>query len=394
MLENYKHTTVLLDEAVNGLNIRSNGIYIDGTFGRGGHSRLILSQLGPEGRLLAIDRDPQAIAAAKSIEDPRFTIVHGPFSELSHYVRERELVGKIDGVLLDLGVSSPQLDDAERGFSFMRDGPLDMRMDPSTGLSAAEWLMKAEADDIAWVLKTFGEERFAKRIARAIVERNRVEPMTRTKELADLIADASPFREKHKHPATRSFQAIRIYINSELEEIERALDGALEVLAPQGRLSIISFHSLEDRIVKRFMRHHSRGAQVPAGIPLTEEQLRSMGGRTLKALGKMMPSEAEVADNPRARSSVLRIAEGCPRDRQRTSRFGRGHWRRPAAQRQDPHDFTDCVTGLRDFRGDHRAPHPPADRRARTAGSGARCAGYRVAQPDFRRERPRRSQPG
>ena len=195
MLENYKHTTVLLDEAVNGLNIRSSGIYIDGTFGRGGHSRLILSQLGPEGRLLAIDRDPQAIAAAKSIEDPRFTIVHGPFSELSHYVRERELVGKIDGVLLDLGVSSPQLDDAERGFSFMRDGPLDMRMDPSTGLSAAEWLMKAEADDIARVLKTFGEERFAKRIARAIVERNRVEPMTRTKELADLIADASPFRE-------------------------------------------------------------------------------------------------------------------------------------------------------------------------------------------------------
>ena len=312
MLENYKHTTVLLDEAVNGLNIRSSGIYIDGTFGRGGHSRLILSQLGPEGRLLAIDRDPQAIAAAKSIEDPRFTIVHGPFSELSHYVRERELVGKIDGVLLDLGVSSPQLDDAERGFSFMRDGPLDMRMDPSTGLSAAEWLMKAEADDIAWVLKTFGEERFAKRIARAIVERNRVEPMTRTKELADLIADASPFREKHKHPATRSFQAIRIYINSELEEIERALDGALEVLAPQGRLSIISFHSLEDHIVKRFMRHHSRGAQVPAGIPLTEEQLRSMGGRTLKALGKMMPSEAEVADNPRARSSVLRIAERMP----------------------------------------------------------------------------------
>lgn len=312
MLENDKHTTVLLDEAVNGLNIRSNGTYIDGTFGRGGHSRLILSQLGPEGRLLAIDRDPQAIAAAQSIADPRFTIIHGPFSDLSHYAQERGLVGKIDGVLLDLGVSSPQLDDAERGFSFMRDGPLDMRMDPSSGQSAAQWLMKAEADDIAWVLKTFGEERFAKRIARAIVERNCTEPMTRTKELADLIANASPFREKHKHPATRSFQAIRIYINSELEEIERALDGALEVLAPQGRLSIISFHSLEDRIVKRFMRHHSRGAQVPAGIPLTEAQLREMGGRTLKALGKMMPSDDEVANNPRARSSVLRIAERMP----------------------------------------------------------------------------------
>jgi len=214
MVENYKHTSVLLDEAVNGLNIRQDGIYIDGTFGRGGHSRLILSQLGPQGRLLAIDRDPQAIKAAESIDDARFSIVHGPFSDLADYVRERGLEGKIDGVLLDLGVSSPQLDDAERGFSFMRDGPLDMRMDPTRGYSAAEWLMKAEEEDIIWVLKTFGEERFAKRIARAIVERNRELPMTRTKELADLIANASPFREKHKHPATRSFQAIRIYINS------------------------------------------------------------------------------------------------------------------------------------------------------------------------------------
>lgn len=309
MLENYKHKTVLLDEAVNGLNIRSNGIYIDGTFGRGGHSRLILSQLGPDGQLLAIDRDPQAIQAAQSITDPRFTIVHGPFSELSHYVRERGLEGKIDGILLDLGVSSPQLDDPERGFSFMRDGPLDMRMDPSRGLSAAEWLQKAEAEDIAWVLKTFGEERFAKRIARAIVERNRELPMTRTKELAELIAAATPIRDKHKHPATRSFQAIRIYINSELEEIERALDGALEVLAPGGRLSVISFHSLEDRIVKRFMRQHSRGPQVPAGLPMTEQQLSELGGRSLKVVGKMMPSEPEVAENPRARSSVLRFAE-------------------------------------------------------------------------------------
>lgn len=307
--ENYQHKTVLLDEAVNGLNLRSNGIYIDGTFGRGGHSRLILSQLGPEGRLLAIDRDPQAIAAAAEITDPRFSIIHGPFSDMATYVRELGLEGQINGVLLDLGVSSPQLDDAERGFSFMRDGPLDMRMDPTRGLSAAEWLMKAEEEDIAWVLKTFGEERFAKRIARAIVERNRLEPMTRTHELATLITNASPFREKHKHPATRSFQAIRIYINSELEEIERALNGALEILSPEGRLSIISFHSLEDRIVKQFIRHHSRGPQVPAGIPLTEAQLRSQGGRKLKALGKMKPSSDEVSANPRARSSVLRFAE-------------------------------------------------------------------------------------
>ncbi|GKX50142.1 16S rRNA (cytosine(1402)-N(4))-methyltransferase RsmH [Budvicia aquatica] len=309
MSTNYQHTTVLLDEAVNGLNIQPDGIYIDGTFGRGGHSRLILSHLGPQGQLIAIDRDPQAIAAAAEITDPRFSIVHGPFSDIAEYVRDRGLEGKINGVLLDLGVSSPQLDDAERGFSFMRDGPLDMRMDPTRGLSASEWLLKADAEDIAWVLKTFGEERFAKRIAQAIVERNRQQPLTRTRELAELIANASPFRDKHKHPATRSFQAIRIYINSELEEIERALDGTLEVLATEGRLSVISFHSLEDRIVKRFIRQHSKGPQVPAGLPLTEEQLRQHGGRKLKALGKMMPSEQEVSGNARARSSVLRFAE-------------------------------------------------------------------------------------
>ncbi|MDR0805688.1 MAG: 16S rRNA (cytosine(1402)-N(4))-methyltransferase RsmH [Enterobacteriaceae bacterium] len=309
MLNNYQHTTVLLDEAVNALSIRQDGIYIDGTFGRGGHSRLILSQLGSQGRLIAIDRDPQAIEAAASIHDSRFSIIHGPFSELAQYVSDLGLESKIDGVLLDLGVSSPQLDDAERGFSFMRDGPLDMRMDPTRGLSAAQWLMKAEEEDISWVLKTFGEERFAKRIARAIVERNREQPLTRTHELAELIAAATPIRDKHKHPATRSFQAIRIYINSELEEIERALSGALDVLAEGGRLSVISFHSLEDRIVKRFIRQHSKGPQVPAGLPLTEEQLKQHGGRKLKALGKMMPSEREVAENARARSSVLRIAE-------------------------------------------------------------------------------------
>lgn len=309
MQENFKHTTVLLDEAVNGLNIREDGIYIDGTFGRGGHSRLILSQLGEKGKLIAIDRDPQAIAAAAEITDPRFSIIHGPFSALAEYVSERELVGKIDGILLDLGVSSPQLDDAERGFSFMRDGPLDMRMDPSRGHSAAEWLLHAEEADIAFVLKTYGEERFAKRIARAIVERNREQPMTRTRELAEVISVAMPVKDKFKHPATRSFQAIRIWINSELEEIDIALKGAVEVLAPQGRLSVISFHSLEDRLVKRFMRDQSRGPQVPPGIPMTEHQLRALGGRELKLLGKMSPGDAEVSDNPRARSSVLRIAE-------------------------------------------------------------------------------------
>lgn len=309
MQDNFKHTTVLLDEAVNALNIKEDGVYIDGTFGRGGHSRLILSHLGEQGRLFAIDRDPQAIAAAAALDDPRFTIIHGPFSALADYVDARGLTGKVDGILLDLGVSSPQLDDAERGFSFMRDGPLDMRMDPTRGLSAAEWLLQAEESDIAFVLKTYGEERFAKRIARAIVERNRLEPMTRTKELAEVIAAATPIKDKFKHPATRSFQAIRIWVNSELEEIEQALKGALVALAPGGRLSIISFHSLEDRLVKRFMREQSRGPQVPAGLPMTEAQLQKLGGRQLKALGKMMPGEAEVAENPRARSSVLRIAE-------------------------------------------------------------------------------------
>lgn len=312
MIEDFKHTTVLLDEAVNGLNIHPEGIYIDGTFGRGGHSRLILSRLGAQGRLLAIDRDPQAIAAAKMINDPRFSIIHGPFSALADYVSERKLQYKIDGILLDLGVSSPQLDDAERGFSFMRDGPLDMRMDPTRGQSAAQWLQSAAEADIAWVLKTYGEERFAKRIARAIVERNRINPMTRTQELAEVVSAAMPVKDKFKHPATRTFQAVRIWVNSELDEITQALKGSLDVLAPAGRLSIISFHSLEDRIVKRFMREHSRGPQVPAGVPMTEEQLRKLGGRELRIAGKWLPGEREVAENPRARSSVLRIAERTP----------------------------------------------------------------------------------
>lgn len=308
MSEQTSHITVLLHEAVGGLAIRPDGIYIDGTFGRGGHSRLILSQLGPQGRLIAIDRDPQAIAEAATIDDPRFQIVHGPFSNVQQYVEELGLTGKIDGFLLDLGVSSPQLDDAERGFSFMRDGPLDMRMDPSSGFSAAEWLQKAEAEDIAWVLKTFGEERFAKRIARAIVERNQNEPMTRTRELAELVAAASPVKEKHKHPATRTFQAIRIYINSELEEIERALDASLTILAPGGRLSVISFHSLEDRIVKRFIRRQSKGPEIPDGLPLTEAQLA--GGKKMLTIGKAIkPSDEEIEQNARSRSSVLRVAE-------------------------------------------------------------------------------------
>ncbi len=305
-----EHITVLLDEAVNGLGIKKDGIYIDGTFGRGGHSRHILKQLGDNGRLIAIDRDPRAIAVGEALmkEDPRFTIVHGPFSGLADYVKELNLLGKVDGILLDLGVSSPQLDDAERGFSFMRDGPLDMRMDPTSGVSAAEWLATADVDDIGWVLKTFGEEKFAYRIARAIVADREETPFLRTLQLAQLIERLCPKREKKKHPATRSFQAIRIYVNSELEEIHKVLEGALEVLAIGGKLSVISFHSLEDRIVKRFIRKQEKGREYPAGLPLTEAQMKQ--GKTLKSLGKALkPSALEIKDNARARSSVLRVAE-------------------------------------------------------------------------------------
>ncbi|EKO3441502.1 16S rRNA (cytosine(1402)-N(4))-methyltransferase RsmH [Vibrio fluvialis] len=314
MTESFQHISVLLHESIDGLAIKPDGIYIDGTFGRGGHSRTILSQLGPNGRLYSIDRDPQAIAEAQKIDDPRFTIVHGPFSGIAEYAQRYDLVGKVDGVLFDLGVSSPQLDDAERGFSFMKDGPLDMRMDPTSGMPVSDWLVQADLDDITWVIREFGEDKHARRIAKAIVayrEDEENEPLTRTSQLAKLISDAAPksFKEK-KHPATRAFQAFRIYINSELEEIDTALKGAASILAPQGRLSVISFHSLEDRMVKRFMRKESKGPEVPHGIPLTQEQIRALGSADLKTVGKAIkPSEQEVEMNPRSRSSVLRIAE-------------------------------------------------------------------------------------
>ncbi|CUX96337.1 Ribosomal RNA small subunit methyltransferase H [Candidatus Gullanella endobia] len=311
MSENYLHFTVLLNEAVKSLNLRPNGIYLDGTFGRGGHSRLILSKLNAQGRLFAIDCDPSAIEAAKTIQDSRFTIIHGPFSAMVEYMAQRDLLGKVDGILLDLGLSSPQIDDPNRGFSFMRDGPLDMRMNTTYGQSAAQWLSQASVQEIALVFKTFGEERFSNRIAQAIVAYNHQKPITRTHELAKLISNTVPFHDKHKHPATRCFQAIRIYINNELEEIRTALDGMLTVLAPGGRLAIISFHSLEDRLVKQFIRQNSRGYQLPIGLPLTSSQiaLQYHNQRQLKALGKIKPSEKEISNNPRARSSILRFAE-------------------------------------------------------------------------------------
>jgi 16S rRNA (cytosine1402-N4)-methyltransferase len=305
----YQHTTVLLNEAVQALNIKKDGIYVDGTFGRGGHSRLILEQLGAQGRLIAIDRDERAEETALEIIDPRFTFIRGEFSNIYEYINQLALLGKIDGILLDLGVSSPQLDDPERGFSFMRDGPLDMRMNNQKGLTASEWLLNSDENDIAWVLKTFGEEKFAKRIAHAIVEQNKISPITRTLELAKLIEKAIPKKDKNKHPATRSFQAIRIYINSELEEVEQALNSSLSVLANHGRLAVISFHSLEDRIVKQFISKQSKGPDLPARLPLTEQQIQQYGGARLKSLGKIKPNTIEINNNPRSRSAILRVAE-------------------------------------------------------------------------------------
>lgn len=307
--EALQHQSVLCNEAVQGLNIKTDGIYIDATFGRGGHSAHILAMLGEQGQLIALDRDPAAVEHAGHIRDKRFSIIHTPFSRLAEQVTKRGLSGKIDGILFDLGVSSPQLDDGERGFSFMRDGPLDMRMDPTCGYSAAEWLGKAKEQEIAFVLKHYGEERFARRIARAIVERSRVAPILRTSELVEIVTRAAPQKDRGKHPATRSFQAIRIWINRELEEITRALQATLTALAPGGRLSVISFHSLEDRLVKHFIRDHSRRAPVPVGLPLTEAQLNALSTAQLTAVSRQVPTAEEMQANARARSAILRIAE-------------------------------------------------------------------------------------
>ncbi len=309
MSEQFEHISVLMDETIEALAIKADGIYIDGTFGRGGHSGQILQRLGENGRLQAIDRDPQAIESAKKFaDDARFSIAHNTFSEIRQVAEDNDLLGKVDGILLDIGVSSPQLDDAERGFSFMKDGPLDMRMNPNAGRSAAQWLAEADLEDITWVIKKYGEERFGRRIATKIIETRDENPITSTKQLAELVDLAVPVKDKNKHPATRTFQAIRIYINSELEEIETALKGALDVLKPGGRLAVISFHSLEDRIVKQFIKKQSKGEAIPRGLPLTDEQLKQK--LTLKAIGKAIkPGKEELARNSRARSSVLRIAQ-------------------------------------------------------------------------------------
>jgi 16S rRNA (cytosine1402-N4)-methyltransferase len=304
----YTHQPVLLAEVLTALSIKPDGVYVDGTFGRGGHANAILAELGPQGRLLAMDRDPEAVQSAEQQfgTDPRFEIEQGAFTMLSKVIAQRQLQGKVNGLLLDLGVSSPQLDDASRGFSFSADGPLDMRMDPSSGVSASEWLESASESDIARVLKVFGEERFSRRIARSVVETRQASPLRTTRQLAELIEAAVPRREKNKHPATRSFQAIRIFINGELDEITAVLEQVIDVLAPHGRMAVISFHSLEDRIVKRFIRDEYRGEQPPEEFPLAGMDYVPR----LKPVGKAVrAAAAEVDQNPRARSAVLRVAE-------------------------------------------------------------------------------------
>jgi len=310
-----QHVTVLLKEAVDALAVKEDGVYVDATFGRGGHSREILRRLGPQGRLIAFDKDPAAMAAARAIDDPRLTAVHAGFAELKDKLREQR-VEKVDGVLLDLGVSSPQIDEASRGFSFRMDGPLDMRMDTTKGRTAADWLAEVDERELTEVIADYGEERFAKQVARAIVAARARGPIDTTRQLAKIVAEAVFTREPGQDPATRTFQAIRIFINQELEELSLVLPQCVDVLAPGGRLAVISFHSLEDRIVKRFMQGEARPDKLPPKLPIKAADLPQP---RLRPVGKpVRPGVAETAANPRARSAVMRVAERCgarPEDR-------------------------------------------------------------------------------
>ncbi|MGD9843282.1 MAG: 16S rRNA (cytosine(1402)-N(4))-methyltransferase RsmH [Steroidobacteraceae bacterium] len=304
----FKHEPVLLEEALAALAITADGCYLDATFGRGGHSSWILQQLGANGRLLGLDRDPTAIALGRQRygSDARLQLVQCAFAELTQAVQEVGMTQGLDGVLFDLGVSSPQLDDAARGFSFMQDGPLDMRMDNSTGITAASWLAKVSEHELLGVIRDYGEERFARRIASAIVQQRNQQPINTTAELAQIVSSAVPTREPGKHPATRTFQAIRIAVNAELQQIDQALQQVLTQLKPGGRLCVISFHSLEDQRVKKFMQQHSQDDPLFAGLPVVPPERRA----TLKRIGKAIhASDAEVRRNPRARSAILRVAQ-------------------------------------------------------------------------------------
>jgi 16S rRNA (cytosine1402-N4)-methyltransferase len=311
MSESYnQHIPVLLSEAVDGLVTSASGIYVDATFGRGSHSQAILNRLNPQGRLIAFDKDPDAIAYAQQhfSHDKRFTILHSSFAQLHSSLNELDLSGKVNGILFDLGVSSPQLDNPERGFSFARAGKLDMRMDTTQGVDAMTWIANVDEKELADVLWNYGEEKFSRRIARAIVEKRKETPITTTGQLADIIKFAIPKPKKphDKHPATRSFQAIRIAVNEELTELPQALDQALEALHAGGRLAVISFHSLEDRIVKQFIKQHEKGQELPRGLPVKQSQFNAR----LMSVGKpVKPGIEEINVNPRARSAILRIAE-------------------------------------------------------------------------------------
>lgn len=304
-----QHKSVLLSESIDGLKIKPSGTYIDATFGRGGHSRAILEKLGEKGRLIALDRDIDAVKASVNLQqDPRFSIHHCAFANLKVVVNDLQLNGAIDGILMDIGVSSPQIDNAERGFSFQKDGPLDMRMDQGAGISAADWLNEASLEEIAKVIKQYGEEKFGTRIANAVVDYRKVKPLETTAEFAQLIDQAVPVKDKYKHPATRTFQGVRIFINGELKQLETGLQESIDVLKPSGRLAVISFHSLEDRMVKRFIKTHSQGAKYPSKLPVSQSMLDK--GKVIKAIGKAIkPSADEIEVNVRARSSVLRVAE-------------------------------------------------------------------------------------
>ncbi len=310
-MEDFLHETVLLNEAVEALQIKPEGVYVDGTYGRGGHSQMILQkfeQFPESGHLLVIDKDPSALADAKQrfAEQAHTYIYRGSFAEIEQALADTGWEKPADGILLDLGVSSPQLDDAERGFSFRRDGPLDMRMDTEKGISAAEWLAKVDEQELITILKEYGEERFAKRIARAILRERETQAITTTQRLASIVAQAVPTREQGKDPATRTFQAIRIQINHELDDLKACLDASLDVLAIGGRLVVISFHSLEDRIVKRFMREQSLGDQYPHDLPIRHVDVNAR----MKLVGKpVKASKEEVKSNPRSRSAIMRIAE-------------------------------------------------------------------------------------
>ena len=308
METDFSHQPVLLNEVLEALNVRQDGIYVDATFGRGGHSSVILNKLGQEGRLIAFDQDPEAVAYGRErfADDPRIEFEHCNFSEMESVIVARGLNNCIDGVLMDLGVSSPQLDDAERGFSFMKSGPLDMRMNTEQGESAMEWLARVELRDLILVLKRYGEEKFARRIATAIVEARVEQEINDTTMLSNIISDAIPVKEKHKHPATRSFQAIRMYINQELPSIESGLQAAISVLSVGGRLAVISFHSLEDRMVKRFMRDKSSRPKLPPGLPIMDKDEQP----PYRQVGKSwIAGEQELAENPRSRSARLRVLE-------------------------------------------------------------------------------------